>query len=203
MIELLVTLSVLAGPDYGPTSLATSAVEQQHLEVHQNARDYRLQIYRSFRMNRQEFDRRRLAGNNVLRAWGTAGRRPKDGDAVIRWFDVAMRASVSGSTQPVPVLPTIFGPSIGQPVPETSDVISGFDFSAGFEDAATTGEAGAVIGIDPPTDAPNVNDLSPIESLRRAIIKATSNFSQESGVESDTLPEWPGDESPQSPEETQ
>ena len=73
------------------------------------ARRFRLQVYETYRSDRAEYERRRMAGDQVQARWRQAGKRPEDARAIIHWFDEAAyrsRSEVRGSLPDMPV----FGP---------------------------------------------------------------------------------------------
>jgi len=69
------------------------------------ARDYRIEIYAAFRTQRDEYNRRRAAGDELLQAWIGAGQPIADAPAIRMWFDEARRRSASG--QPLPPKPKL------------------------------------------------------------------------------------------------
>lgn len=69
------------------------------------ARDYRIEVYNTFRTNRNEFERRRRALDRVVKIWREAGARPEDEAAMAEWLNQARIHSRRGATKPLPALP--------------------------------------------------------------------------------------------------
>jgi len=215
MIELMLTLSVLTGQTSGVAAQASSVTEQQHNEVRRSARDYRIEVYRTFRDDRAEFDRRREAGGEVLKAWFAAGRNPADSAAVVRWFEEAMQRTRSGFELPLPAPPTLAGATSES----ATFAAPGATTTPLTVDPAATGAAGGQppstfdgFGNLDPFDAPPApTDLdtdfpaystttdrgsaspssSALDSLRRALLKAAIGAARETETGFDNLPDWP------------
>jgi hypothetical protein len=69
------------------------------------ARAFRLQVYRTYRTDRDEFERRRAAAEQVHTAWRNAGKHADDEPAVIRWFEEAAYQSRAEIRGPLPEPP--------------------------------------------------------------------------------------------------
>lgn len=69
-------------------------------------REYRIAVYRAYRLDRSEFDRRRQAANDAVAAWRTAGGNGDDLDELHRWLSAATVAARRGHSA---VAPPIFG----------------------------------------------------------------------------------------------
>jgi hypothetical protein len=77
-------------------------------ELTSAARDYRIEIYGAFRMNRAEYDARRKQGETLLAEWQTRGAKPEEAAMLVRWFDEARRAA--SRQQALPAAPNWNGP---------------------------------------------------------------------------------------------
>jgi hypothetical protein len=73
-------------------------------ELETAARDYRIEVYSSYRMDRNEFNARRQAGEELLKLWQERGRRADDTTNLIRWFREALQRTQN--QQPLPAAPT-------------------------------------------------------------------------------------------------
>ena len=82
--------------------------EQQSLEA--AARQYRVQVYETYRLDRAEFERRRTAGDRAQALWHEAGARGENLSELLKWLEQATLASQPEVRQPLPKFPT-FGPS--------------------------------------------------------------------------------------------
>jgi len=69
------------------------------------ARLYRIQVYDTFRLQRDEFDRRRELGDQLLRAYEKSEQSEVERAAVVRWFAAAREASLPGATNELPPIP--------------------------------------------------------------------------------------------------
>ncbi len=78
----------------------------ESLERH--ARDYRIQVYRTFRGDRREFDRRRAVWSEVQTAWRDAGNTREEQNKLIDWLTAATLASAGRTLGPLPE-PPVFG----------------------------------------------------------------------------------------------
>ncbi|MEX2188655.1 MAG: hypothetical protein WD875_17740 [Pirellulales bacterium] len=72
------------------------------------ARDYRIAVYRSFRQNRAEFDRRNAIWRSIHAQWQRDGEQDGEVAMLVDWLRQATVASRGGATGPLP-LPPEFG----------------------------------------------------------------------------------------------
>jgi hypothetical protein len=90
--------------------------------IQRAARQYRLQIYHSFRTQREEYDRRKAAWDHVAAAWEAAGQRADQHPLLLEWLQEAIRASSPDTIGPLPELPDFGVPLKGpQPKPTTQE----------------------------------------------------------------------------------
>lgn len=66
------------------------------------ARDFRIQTYNTFRLDRPEFNRRRAAWNKLHDQWVESGRKAEDRQRLLTWLDRATHASRPDSVGPLP-----------------------------------------------------------------------------------------------------
>ena len=69
------------------------------------ARDYRLNIYHTFRQRREEYNQRREAGDQLLEKWRNGTLKSVPEDELVRWFDDASRVSVPLAVATLPPIP--------------------------------------------------------------------------------------------------
>lgn len=69
------------------------------------ARQYRIEIYNTFRQQRSKYDERLIAWSRVERAWKKRGQLVDDRPEMIRWLDRAIAASRSGKVAALPSTP--------------------------------------------------------------------------------------------------
>ena len=99
MFEIVVGLSLLATPANEIShAISHHPINVADLELLRPARTYRIQIYDSFRQNRAEDSRWRIAGDKISRTWRRAQRSEPDRRRLIRWFRDAAIADPSKST---------------------------------------------------------------------------------------------------------
>jgi hypothetical protein len=72
-------------------------------DIDNAARAFRVRVYRTFRNNRAEYDRRMEQGKEVLSAWSGGGT-PAEEQDVLKWFLAATEASTDGATSELPTL---------------------------------------------------------------------------------------------------
>jgi hypothetical protein len=104
-------------PASGPASALWPAVaaelnERELSSLEAAARQYRVTVYQTYRLDRAEFDRRRAAVDQVHASWREAGGHPEDLSAVLGWLREATYSSQPEIRQPLPELPD-FGRSRG------------------------------------------------------------------------------------------
>jgi hypothetical protein len=83
------------------------------------ARDYRIQVYETFRLDRPEFDRRRAEWRQLEQSWEAAGKPDRDMPALLDWLAEATDQSQSDSIGDLPEAPKIVAevkklPAVGQ-----------------------------------------------------------------------------------------
>ena len=100
MLELIIGAALMAGL---PSMSLNTGLEDP--EIEQSAREYRMQIYHSFRNNRPEYDSRWKQGQQVLQAWRKAGRPASLRDETIAWYSNASVASGLRQFSPLPPVP--------------------------------------------------------------------------------------------------
>jgi hypothetical protein len=78
--------------------------------VEREFRNYRIQVYNTYRTWRSEYDRRRMAGDAAYAAWQNAGRQPQQATELIAWYRGAKWASLAHVNRPLPQLPEFPAP---------------------------------------------------------------------------------------------
>jgi GAF domain-containing protein len=98
----------------GLKELLVTVDEREKMAVERLARTYRMQVYDVFRANRDEFDRRQGAWNEVEAAWQASGSRAEDQQRLIQWLASGVAAVQSGAA--MPAVPR-FGETLAVPAP--------------------------------------------------------------------------------------
>jgi len=76
--------------------------QQEKAAIERLARQFRMRVYDSFRLQREEYARRRAAWDRIGASWEAAGS-PFDQQArLIDWLEAAIRSSTPGSVAPLP-----------------------------------------------------------------------------------------------------
>ncbi len=75
--------------------------------VEEAARAYRIQVYQTFHLDREEFDRRRAEWRRLEQAWFAAGKPDSDAPLLVNWLEEATEQSTTDSQGPLPELPKI------------------------------------------------------------------------------------------------
>ena len=82
------------------------------------ARDYRIRVYETFRLDRPEFDRRRAEWRQLEQSWEDSGKPDRDVPALLDWLAEATAQSQSDSIGDLPEAPEIVAevklPAVGQ-----------------------------------------------------------------------------------------
>jgi hypothetical protein len=82
------------------------------------ARDYRIEVYDTFRLDRPEFDRRRAEWRQLEQSWEAAGKSDRDVPTLLDWLAEATAQSQTDSIGPLPEAPKIVAevklPSVGR-----------------------------------------------------------------------------------------
>ena len=159
-----------------PVDRIDASAVRAEVDVERAAREYRRNVYLNFRTNREEFDRRWKAGEDLYQHW-TAIRKPAShGQAVEAWFAQAAAASSwEGGVLPPhpylpePSLPTAFSvieptpADIDDPAPQPDPLAD--TTPPGFKEAADEGDLEKdnpflpPLGIDAPSDSIESGDL--------------------------------------------
>jgi hypothetical protein len=100
MFNVLTACVVMAG-----ITLAGNVPTQIDYDVQRAARNYRIQVYNTFRLNRAEYDRRQATGWQLLDAWKNSGRNDARGQELIEWFSEATEASLVDNGRALPSVP--------------------------------------------------------------------------------------------------
>jgi hypothetical protein len=96
-----VLASVLAGADSGTPASNNDALFEGA------ARNYRIQVYDTFRLDRAEYDRRRAEWTRIETAWQEAGRPEAEQPKLVHWLEEAVAQSRTESVGPLPAAPQI------------------------------------------------------------------------------------------------
>lgn len=112
-----------AEPQQAARAEAAASEPVDPLVIQRAARQYRMQIYHSFRLQRAEYDRRRAAWDEVLAAWQAAGSRADQQDLLLAWLQTAIKRASPGTFGPSPEIPVFKtaeepAPSSPEPLPE-------------------------------------------------------------------------------------
>ena len=92
MLATLILSAVFAAPP----SASGNREPTLDVAVEKAAREFRIQVYESFRETRDEHDARRALGNELLTTWNKARQPARHREAVLRWFEEAKRSSQLG-----------------------------------------------------------------------------------------------------------
>ncbi len=98
LIFVLAAVTVATSPALANESLSNEDVECA-------ARQFRIATYDSLRLNRELFNSRQEAGNQLWQNWTDAGQPDEFRSAVIQWFEAAAAAGPEESLPPLPELP--------------------------------------------------------------------------------------------------
>ncbi|MEQ8786675.1 MAG: hypothetical protein RIC55_10270 [Pirellulaceae bacterium] len=112
MLHLIVCSALLLGASPSESEPERSAEQSgvSQTDVERAARDYRIQVYDSYRLDRDEYDARREAGDRLLEGFIAAGNPRAYQDEVIDWFRTSQQLSRDGEAAPLPDLPTLPDP---------------------------------------------------------------------------------------------
>ncbi|MEX0937894.1 MAG: hypothetical protein WDZ59_08525 [Pirellulales bacterium] len=81
-------------------------------EIERLAREYRIQVYNSFRADRPEYDRRRQAWEDVHAKWRDAGAKDEHVALLADWLRDATRSSLGASVSALPLTPAFGSPPV-------------------------------------------------------------------------------------------
>ena len=79
------------------TGVPTYVTTQMDYRIERAAREYRIEVYNSFRSNRPQYDRQLLVGQRTLDAWKTGGRQENEAVELLQWYEQAILAARAGS----------------------------------------------------------------------------------------------------------
>ncbi len=113
LLTVLSTLLLSASEGQEPKSDTTAAPSPgaaaravDPLVIERAARQYRMQLYHSFRLDRAEYERGRKAWEQVVAAWEAAGSRADQRPLLLAWLQAATASVSSGTAKPLPAIPT-------------------------------------------------------------------------------------------------
>ncbi len=109
MFNLLTACVVMAG-----ITLPGNVPTQIDYDVQRAARNYRIQVYNTFRLNRAEYDRRQATGWQLLDVWKNSGRNDVRGQELIEWFSEATDASSVDNGHALPSVPQFAQATLSQ-----------------------------------------------------------------------------------------
>ena len=101
MTHYLICAALLLG---AAESTETNSNESPRVDVSQAARTYRIHIYETYRLNREEYDVRRAAADELSTWWQDAGNPEEYEQVVLSWFEEKLHTE---SGQFVPQLPEL------------------------------------------------------------------------------------------------
>ena len=108
MFQILIGLSLVsAAPVTTMSHYSHSAFRTQDSRIDRAARNFRIQVYRSFRIQRTEYDHRRMASDRAMKLWSNSSQTVQDREALLQWFRVATLASRPENVQPLAPLPAL------------------------------------------------------------------------------------------------
>jgi hypothetical protein len=191
MIKPLLGLTLLIG---FPAPAASTLGQEREVTVEQAAREYRIQIYERFRLDRDQYNLHREAGDELLRIWRAAGAPAERREAVVQWYEGAAETALASRVSSLPPLPVLEVPNPVEasppefaPFAESQTPAPDADTSQAAEDAtSSTPPAGmleapglsAPLDLSPPAAPSASKGSSPIlSSMRRAVLRA-ANFSE-------------------------
>jgi hypothetical protein len=85
--------------------------QQEKAAIERLARRFRIRVYDTFRLQRDQYARRRAAWDWVRASWEAAGRPFDQQPWVIDWLEAAIRSSTPGSVAPLPDVPSAEPPA--------------------------------------------------------------------------------------------
>jgi len=88
-----------------PAAGSANRLPENNPQVQREFRYFRIQVYRTYRTLRPEYDHRRDAGEQAYAAWKEAGGQPHQVEPLIQWYRDAKRASRPEMNMPLPPLP--------------------------------------------------------------------------------------------------
>jgi hypothetical protein len=103
MLHLIVCSALLLGASDG--GVERMGVAQS--DVERAARDFRIQVYQSYRLDRPEYDARREAGDRLLERFVDAGNPKAYQEDVLNWFRTSEELSRSDESAELPELPEL------------------------------------------------------------------------------------------------
>jgi hypothetical protein len=168
-------------------------------EIERAARDFRIQVYESFRLERDQYDAFRTAGDELLEGWTKAGRPIAYREDVLRWFREATELSLAGGSASLPGLPELPNPlpeAVVADDPSVAPHLPGMD-RKGVEIRATGDksplEEPDFLGQPTPVDAQSGYDgprFTPpskiLRSIQRALLSSLSECDADTDAEAES-----------------
>ena len=103
MFPLLLRIALLIAHSSFHSPLGVAAADPLKLELEQAARQYRIESYNAYRLDRVELDRHRALWDKALARWRSQGASDEDRDSLIAWLSAATDAvRHQRETPPIP-----------------------------------------------------------------------------------------------------
>ena len=105
MYHMLTVLSLFGTTAADVNTSNVSYPSQVDVDVERVTRSFRIQVYNTFRNERDEYDQRREVGNTVFRSFLASSQEEQDRTRVIDWYRQAIVASETGNVSDLPDAP--------------------------------------------------------------------------------------------------
>jgi hypothetical protein len=161
-------VSVLSFLGAGHPASETAEMSAEHA-----ARLYRIEVYNTFRTDRNEYDYRRAVGDQVWAAFEAAGQPPHHRATVTQWFIAAREASAPSRIGELPAVPDFSRPDqvTGSPLEETYPVATSA-LPQRFQPSPVQGDVVTTLKIDLPPGAEPVGPRGFFSTLVKSVFEA-------------------------------
>ncbi len=103
---VLLAVPLVAAHRANPSDAVVNDHSAERDDLERAARDYRIAVYRGFRQNRAEFDRRNAVWRDMYARWKRDGENDAESAMLVDWLRQATIASRAGAVQPLPPSPS-------------------------------------------------------------------------------------------------
>ena len=161
------TLGAIALLTLLEASLSANITWDENTTVEQAARQYRIETYERYRLERDAYDRRTKPGNELFNRWIKAGQPKNFADAVVGWYRDAIRMGQENPYQQLPPIPT---PVAERPSMNAKAKARSTNAFAEPQDSAQD-ENNAVEAVA--DDKAGKKSTNPLDQIKRVFLRAT------------------------------
>jgi len=175
--------------------LADITDQREKDAIERLARQFRVQVYKTFRQRRGVFTRRRMAWNRVLASWEEAGGAFEQQDRLIDWLELALQRSMPKTAGPLPSEPAFHLPKRDVATVSHQEMVPSEPTIAPIEPVIVQDESSIPIPLEPVVNLPERNrrvaEPEPLAEIPPAVPKQPPGVVEPLAVQPSLVPPSP------------